>query len=1099
MAADPAESIVRIATPAGETLGTGFFCTLSGDVLTCGHVVRSHEAVTVCASDSRHETVSRDRFAIFDDVDVALIRTTLKPPLVPPLTRLRPPPESRVWTMGFQYEGIGVTRAYPVRGLISGTTHVQYEYGSSSNDVFVFSDAPVDHGLSGAPLIDERAGTVLGVVLAKLPDHVRQLGGLALPLSHLDRFPDGRALLQENSDSVPAFGDFINTKGLTVLASTVSEQTVAALSSSGHFLPAFAVARQALAADFATFVTSGDVLFPIIADSGKGKTFGLTTLVNGAPQRQPTVFLRSIDVLPTDSSLGVAVSRMLSEAAARIGSTSPQGPRVIEAVARNGEGLLIVQDAINEMVPALRSDIEGWLTRSVDWLRASGARWVVSSRPEFWQPLMPILRGAQVKVFVDGQRKDGLEGHWLGDFDDSETLEAMKRYSMDEGLIAANEARHPLLARAYWEASKDRTSPGHALASRYAVFSAFVDAKVMAVARRTTSSSQLVRHLLSKAATEVCKSGRYDLSLAAFHAADLFGPVPAIAQQLVAEHIFLETGDAYRFSFETVAELLASEPVWAMTSSYSSQDWAQVPDAARISMLNAVSFAALRSEHQGSVEQTRSCLESLVAAYQAGSSGEVDRRAFAALSRAVSWLTRPAEFAYMLEELAVEMPAGIIYYVLDEARLPPPMAWRLLRLAAVHEDPYDWEPKHWHYALSERYGIGKIAAQLFRRDARQTVAALLEWIGETESQGRGLTLSDVAGGLLYRYRAADVDFVYGALADRRYEDFFYRLSDHEPAELATIVLLWLQVPRRQHMALRCVGWLLNVPERAEALMAGVHDIYLRTENDEDRDSALELLTRPEGGRGAFFDDVLRRADAVGLPPMAHLLYRYLNTRFDEVYGWLESRGRRDPALRAQTVSALADVDGTDSHRSAVVEIVAQLWRRHRHLTAKVSFFIESRFYREPPNSEAAGKLAKLATELVRAGALEQARTLIFAATAQGPEGIAACQLELVDEIIAVHRNQSDLGLLAQQLVLNGDDRPDVWQRVDKIPTVLSSEGLLDLLGDATINEELTAVLARWVTNGLIESGSGWAQVLKDGLEKGLTADDAVRAAFDGTE
>jgi hypothetical protein len=1071
MAADPAESIVRIATPGGETLGTGFFCTPSGDVITCRHVVGNHEAISVYTSDAVSETVGRDRCVVLDDLDVAIIRTALKAPRLSPLTRLRPQLGARVWTKGFQYGGIGVTRAFPVRGLISGTTHIHYEYGSTNNDVLVFADAPVDHGLSGAPLIDERSGTIVGILLAKLPDHVGQLGGLALPLNHLDAFQEGRALLRENGDAVPAFGDFINPLGLSVLASVSTDRTLAALVSSGHFLPDLAVSRQALAADFAKFEASDHVVFPIVADSGKGKTFSLATLMRGAQLRQPAVFLRSIDFLPLDQSLGVTVSRALSEAAGSVGSSSPQEERLIEVVRRSGHGLLVVQDAINELPLTLRSDIEGWLTRTVDWLRSAGAKWVVSSRPDFWQPLLPLLRGAQVRVFTDEAREDGPEGHWLGDFDDAEARQAMKLYSMDERLIAADEARHPLLARAYWEASKEGASPQRGLTSRYAVFSSFVHQKVMAVARRTSSQPKLVRRLLAQAATEVCKAGQYDLPFASFHGPDLFGPLPSVAQQLVAEHVFVETGDTYRFAFETVAELLAAEHIWAMTSSFSSAQWERIPDAARISMMHAVSFEALRSEHEGRDERTRQCLDVLIAACQVDSSGGVDWFAFSAVSRTVSWLNRPTDF-------------------------PQQMVWRLLRFAALQEHYYEWEPKHWHMTLSEKHGFGKMAAELFGRDAHRTIDAMLEWIGDRTSVGGGPTLDDVAGGLLYRYRSADVDRIYGSLADRDYGEFFYRLSEHEPAELLGVVQSWLRTSTRRPMALRCVGWLLNGPTELSELMPAVRDVYARTVNDDERDMALELLTRSEPGRVALFDDVLRRADEAELPRMTHLLFRYLNSRFDELYEWLERRHQRDPVLREETVSALANVEGNDQHRSGVVEIVARLWRRHPHLTSRVSYFIESRLYKEPSDSEAIRKLVGLAIELVRSGALEKSVALIYAATARGPEGIAGSQLDLVDEIIEVHRDDGGLRLLAQQLVLNGAGRGDILARIDKIAGVLSPQGLRGVLVSATIDDALASVLERWVMNGVVDSGSGWAAVLREDLANGVAFDDAVRSAVD---
>jgi hypothetical protein len=46
---------------------------------------------------------------------------------------------------GFQYGGISVSAAFPLRGEVSGTTSISYE-GYNQREVIVLSDAPIVQG-----------------------------------------------------------------------------------------------------------------------------------------------------------------------------------------------------------------------------------------------------------------------------------------------------------------------------------------------------------------------------------------------------------------------------------------------------------------------------------------------------------------------------------------------------------------------------------------------------------------------------------------------------------------------------------------------------------------------------------------------------------------------------------------------------------------------------------------------------------------------------------------------------------------------------------------------------------------------------------------
>jgi hypothetical protein len=67
------------------------------------------------------------------------------PPEVVPLANSTPSQGTRFWSKGFQYGGISVSAAFPLRGEVSGTTSISYE-GYNQREVIVLSDAPIVQG-----------------------------------------------------------------------------------------------------------------------------------------------------------------------------------------------------------------------------------------------------------------------------------------------------------------------------------------------------------------------------------------------------------------------------------------------------------------------------------------------------------------------------------------------------------------------------------------------------------------------------------------------------------------------------------------------------------------------------------------------------------------------------------------------------------------------------------------------------------------------------------------------------------------------------------------------------------------------------------------
>jgi S1-C subfamily serine protease len=190
------EQVRRSMQPAAGTpapghrlarLGTGFFVSKDGAVVTNNHVVDGCGAITVAPHDgARIAAVRAGRDTIND---LALLRTTGPAPAVAAfLDGEKAPRQGMVAIVGFPNHGLAPIIPMLTPGRIIDT-------GALSNDSRIRLKAPVRPGNSGGPVLD-RAGRVLGIISSQADTvriyaatgiAVRDIGN-AIALGPLTRF-----------------------------------------------------------------------------------------------------------------------------------------------------------------------------------------------------------------------------------------------------------------------------------------------------------------------------------------------------------------------------------------------------------------------------------------------------------------------------------------------------------------------------------------------------------------------------------------------------------------------------------------------------------------------------------------------------------------------------------------------------------------------------------------------------------------------------------------------------------------------------------------------------------------------------------------------
>ncbi len=832
------QALVRMLHRNGDTAGTAFFVTRDR-LLTCYHVIASQvDSAAHCAKvcvvlpGGREAKAGIDPLASAPHLDIAVL--CLEDEATPVLPcGFGGNPGQLVWTSGFQKPDNHTQSDVPTNARLGGRVTVRFE-GPPVNKIpgFVLENATIRPGLSGAPLVDRETGVVIGlvdaerfhrgqVIVNQISLQGGSLDGYSIALDDAAKaHPPLNALLKENQRYVPAFGRYLNAPGAQHLCRLQAEAARRELTNAGQFSQQTYTPRQHLTEQIGRFVQSGAKLLPIVGHTGVGKTTLLGHLAGHLTETgQPVVLIRGFHVrLGTSRGLDDDIAQAL---AAVGGPAFPGLPALLAALSPTP--LVVLLDALNEVVFQAFPALQGWWSQTIDWLAQTKVRVVTTSRLQFWnglkttvrtdlffQPDPPPPTNEEPGRVLASRQPDS--GTFLGDFTADEYEEARQRYSLTGSEFRTALARHPFFLRMWSEIQRQRLDQGLGdNPTTYDLLEHYAEAmaqKVSQATRQLESSFYTplrIWRVLRDLGADALRNQTNAIPAAVVDVR--FANTPGLLGVLVEEHVMEEGRDNYRFAFDSLAEYLMSQHI--ATAALTDAQIRKLLDYGLDSQAGAVGLAVLCAEHAGkhtevtaaltgvrSVDcpapSTIRCLALLLSDFH-----EANRH-FEQLSKVVR--SDGASEAWRVE--TVEAVSRLVH----SGRVPVSLAVDLFRLAFVHEDPYTFEWDHWQgWSTQEfesdcrtRSGNNPSTAILRAFDAhpRETMHALVEWLGDQtqfERYRNGVVIADAAAAFLYHRRLLVFDELCEALVTRSVraaEDLLCVVVEAEPARAVKVLDRW---------------------------------------------------------------------------------------------------------------------------------------------------------------------------------------------------------------------------------------------------------------------------------------------------------------------
>jgi S1-C subfamily serine protease len=179
------------AETRAKWMGTGFFITDNGYILTCFHVVNNATSIQV---GTKHGLFNAELVQSDPDKDVALLKVTGTFSSLPLVSSNSVNFGEAVFTIGFPRPELQGWEPKLTRGEISSFSGMQ----DSTNEYQI--SVPIQPGNSGGALIDEH-GNVVGIVSARLGDlyTLKKTGSLPQNVNYAVKSACAKAML----DSVP--------------------------------------------------------------------------------------------------------------------------------------------------------------------------------------------------------------------------------------------------------------------------------------------------------------------------------------------------------------------------------------------------------------------------------------------------------------------------------------------------------------------------------------------------------------------------------------------------------------------------------------------------------------------------------------------------------------------------------------------------------------------------------------------------------------------------------------------------------------------------------------------------------------------------------
>ncbi|WP_405776582.1 trypsin-like peptidase domain-containing protein [Streptomyces sp. NBC_00859] len=546
------ETLVRICDPAGRPRGTGFVADDRGTVVTGHEVIAGLVGAVLHGADGRTCRPGADAITALPELGLALVRCEdLGVPALPLSVRdtVGTGAYVRVAASGWRAARVlGETAVtYTAAGRSHRLTALELALGTQGSDALQPGSTA-----AGGPVVDASTGAVLAVLGTTLRgDH--PVAGLAVPL----RGTALTALLRRNAATVPGYGRDLNLAG-------VLELTATSVGASGSADPWCApVERPGIAGALDAFPAGGGPVLGLVGAPGTGRTTELGALAarraRGA-QPAPTLWLRGADLRADDVSVADAVARTVLQAGRIVGAdgldrATPE--RIAALAAAAGQPLLILLDGPEETAPLPAGALPEWAGATARWLGAHGARMVVACRPEYWEQATAL-------------RPQGADCVRIGDLPPREAERARQRYGIPEGMLAPQDAAHPLALRMLAEVRAAIPGGADGRPAREEVFTAYLDllclrtAVRIAAARCPAPRGTAVRRLAAEVSGRVHEAarrclgpGQGELDRSSFE--ELFPWRTGWASAVLTEGLLTPAGAGYRFPHGELADWVQGE------------------------------------------------------------------------------------------------------------------------------------------------------------------------------------------------------------------------------------------------------------------------------------------------------------------------------------------------------------------------------------------------------------------------------------------------------------------------------------------------------------------------------------------------------------
>lgn len=1121
---------------AEVTRGTAFLVSEEGLALTCHHVVAGLDRVRVWTHDERELEATLEAVEELAPLDLALLRcegaAEVGLPIETDFAGVR-----RFRSQGFHYQGRGLLGPIPVEGTVdpgeprpikywAGT--LQYELA----EALVLKGDEFDVGISGAPLVDHETGVVVGVINTRLAN-TGAIRGCAIPLGPASRrSPTLTRLLTHNRDAIPRFGRYINALGARELCARQARTAVQELQDQGQYLPEVFCERPWAQHVIEEFLAGEPQFFPLLGNSGVGKTTLLVHLAD-AGNVDPVVLLLADDLEPEMRALPALLRHALEEVS---GGVPVDLRALLRALDAAGSPLTVLLDALDRASARLTvQSLRHWLDKTQHWLKGSRTHVIVGCRPEWWTYLRPPLDMKRLYAGTGGCEEEDFR---LGDFSGEEV--ELARWAYGISVTDSPALHHPMMLRMVWETQQGTSDQGGHPVSRMAIFERFLDVKCLDISARLNGipSRSHLRQLLAQLAEATLIERTYGLSRKRFY--ELL-PSP-VGEEFVRENLLYETAADLRFTFDEVAEYLQSEfiklpeALHAVLRGDSPTGFSHLSDGPLV-------FALLRLEQDSRTEALRESLEALCS-LERREQGHNRGRAF---WRVFSELTHPSPYFALAREFVEYLAKswGLSWSLSKQSEATPRPGWfresRLLlrmlqearftleeRLTLLHRilpsvKDYPWREhdrdRQRRYLATSDDPVAILLMDAITESPHRAFGVLVTWLGDSRMlEGAEATVADVARACLINSATGNMEELCKLLVKNP------EVEEHH----AWTVLDELSRRAPRHLASICYRWALSSDPMLESWAGHFGLLILDTRNDPARRKARGILTylvtnaqephaRMEATKGLLrFKDTcaqvlmtLEDAFLRGDPRVdAHALAPALRTHFFRVLKVLtQCISEQVPELRSETrhtarvehaLDVLLSYNGPLKHQRMIVHRLRRALDVAPGIALPLAFRVHLQLYYANPKVATHSGLLRFAEDLIRKQSADVRD--YFITFAYGRSAWSGFSRELVKPLRAVLEEvEDDPSNLEHMLSETHDNAPERHALFTLLETIgrrferRRFEALV--ISAASIDEGFAENLLPWLERQRVFQPRDAVRTFLEEVRNGMSPADAAQKAY----